>query len=216
MGNRNVRTPERFELSLGGFQIAAIVVGALVALGAVFFLGIHTGERLGLRRAEASRPSGLPELDAVAPAQKPVSPGELTYAAELPKAKPPAAPPPAPPKPAKPAEPAAVPTPPAASPTPPAAAATVPEPAPDAAKAPAGAGSWTVQIGASQNRAEAEELAKKLQRLGARIEEADIPGKGHYFRVRLGRFSDRATAEKYRSDVSRETGLAGNVIPPGG
>lgn len=207
MGNRNVRTPERFELSLGGFQIAAIVAGALVALGAVFFLGFHTGERLGLRRAEASRPSGLPELDAVAPAQKPVAPGELTYAAELPKAKPPAAPPPAPPKPPKPAEAAA---PPAAPPGPPPAAAAEPD-----AAAPAST-SWTVQIGASQNRTEAEELARKLQRLGARIEEADIPGKGHYYRVRLGRFPDRATAEKYRNDVSRETGLSGNVIPPGG
>ncbi len=208
MGNRNVRAAqgdgERFELSLGGLQIASIVVGALGVLAIVFFLGFHTGERLGARRAEAARPVTLAQLDAVAAAQKPVPAGEVTFAAELPKAKPPAAPPPAPPKPAKAPEPA-----PAAPPPAPPPASEAPPPA----AAPAG---WTIQLGASQSRPEAEELARRLQRLGARIEEADIPGKGHYFRVRVGRYADRATAERAKADVSRETGLSGNLIPPGG
>lgn len=216
MGNRNVRGQgERFELSLGGFQIASIVVGALAALGAVFFLGLHTGERLGLRRAEAARPVSLPELDAVAATQRPVPPGEVTFAAELPRAKPPGAPPPAPPKPPKPAA-AAVPTP-AAPPAPAAAAETRPAAeAPPRPPAPAAGSAWTIQLGASQNRAEAEELARRLQKLGSRIEEADIPGKGHYFRVRVGRYADRATAERAKGDVARETGLAGVLVPPGG
>jgi cell division septation protein DedD len=211
MGNRNARVGgERFELSLGGFQIAAIVVGSLVALGAVFFLGFHAGERLGLRRAEAARAPALRELDAVAAAQKPVPAGEVTFAAELPRAKPPAAPPPPPAKP-RPAEPAPTPPPPVPAPpaTPVAESAASPKPPP-------AGGSWSIQLGASQNRPEAEELAKKLQRLGARIEEADIAGKGHYFRVRVGRYADRPTAERARSDVARETGLSGNLIPPGG
>lgn len=209
MGNRNVRVEERFEVSLGGVQIAAIVVAALTSLVIVFFLGLHTGERLGARRAEASRPSGLPELEAVAPAQRPLAPGELTYAAELPRAKPPIAAPPAAPKP-RPAEP----------PPPSAAAEADTEPArPPPVATPAlaaPAGGWTVQLGSAQTRGEAEELARKLQRLGPRIEEADIPGRGHWFRVRLGRFPDRASAEKYKADVARETGLSGVLVPPGG
>jgi cell division septation protein DedD len=220
MGNRNVRVDaERFELSLGGLQIAAIVVGALGVLGLVFFLGFHAGERLGQRRAEAAHPVSLPELDAVTAAQKPLPANEVTFANDLPRAKPPAAPPPAPPKPAKPPEAAAAPP-----PAPPSAAdagnkpskppAVEPTAAP--AKPPAASASWCIQLGASQNRAEAEELARRLQRLGSRIEEVDIPGKGHYFRVRVGRYADRATAERARSDVSRETGLTGNLIPPGG
>jgi cell division septation protein DedD len=71
-----------------------------------------------------------------------------------------------------------------------------------------------VQLGASQRREEAEALAKKVQALGSRIEEADIPGKGHFFRVRVGRFETRADAEKYKADVVRETGIAGAVVPP--
>jgi cell division septation protein DedD len=71
-----------------------------------------------------------------------------------------------------------------------------------------------VQLGASQRREEAEALAHRVQGLGPRIEEADIPGKGHFFRVRVGRFESRADAERYRNDVTRETGISAAVIPP--
>lgn len=216
MSRGNVRVQERFELSLGGFQIAAIVVGALVALGAVFFLGLQAGQRIGARRAEAEHPASLVDLDAAAAPVQPPSGKGLTFPSALPKAKPP---PPPPPRPAQPAPATAEATPaPAQAPAAPAS----PEPAPPAAAAapstPAAAprSGWTVQLGASQRREEAEALARKIQGLGPRIEEADVPGKGHFFRVRAGRFDSKAAAEKYRSDVVRETGIAGVIVPPGG
>jgi cell division protein FtsN len=214
MGQGNVRSRERFEVSLGGFQIASIVVGALLALGVVFFLGLEVGQRVGTRRAEAARPATLGDLDAAATSAMPPAARDLTFPVQLPKAKPPPPPPPRTPEPATTAEPPA----PAPSPSP------SPPPAPAAANgAAAGGGSspavaarggWTVQLGASQRREEAEGLARKVQGLGPRIEEADIPGKGHFFRVRVGRFETRADAEMYRSDVIRETGITGVVIPP--
>ena len=73
-----------------------------------------------------------------------------------------------------------------------------------------------MQLGASQRREEAEGLARKVQGLGPRIEEADLAGKGHFFRVRVGRFESKGQAEKYRNDVARETGIAGMVVSPGG
>jgi DedD protein len=214
MGHGNLHVRERFEVSLGGFQIASIVVGALLALGVVFFLGLEVGQRVGTRRAEAARPATLGDLDAAATSARPPATRDLTFPAQLPKAKPPPPPPPRTPEPAATAEPPA----PAPSPSP------SPPPAPAAANgAAAGGGStpavaarggWTVQLGASQRREEAEALARKVQGLGPRIEEADIPGKGHFFRVRVGRFETRADAEKYRSDVIRETGITGAVVPP--
>ncbi len=205
MAHGNAKIRERFELSLGGVQIAGIVVGSLVALGLVFLLGFQVGRSVGERRADALAPAPLPELDAsgasgkTAPA---VAAGDITFAQELPRAKPPAAPPP---KPATPPPPAVT-SPPddssdAASP------AAPPQPTPEVEA------SWTVQLGAAQTRGEAEALAERVRGLGPRIEEADVPGKGHWFRVRTGRFDTRAAAEKYRNDVVRETGIAANVVP---
>ena len=68
--------------------------GALVLLGVVFVLGLEVGQRLGTRRAEATRPASLADLDG---RRRPASPRrgkDLTFPAELPRAKP--APPPPP------------------------------------------------------------------------------------------------------------------------
>jgi len=231
MRDGNARVKERFVLALDGMQIASVVVGALVALGAVFALGLSVGQRLGARRAEAVRPADLAALDAVpAPAQP--SPGkDITFAAELPKAKPPAVAPPSAVRPAAeaPTEVAAAPAAaadPAPQPTPSSPAAPAPAPAPAAvalakaaasaaAAAPGARGAFSVQLGASQRREEAEALAHKVQKLSPRIEEADIPGKGRFFRVRVGRFDSRGEAEKYRGDVVRETGIQALIVAAG-
>lgn len=194
-------------MSLGGIQIASIVVSAVAVLGVVFFLGLEVGQRVGTRRAEAARPASLGDLDAAAAA----SPGgkDLTFPAELPRAKPSTPPPPRTAQAAAPTEELAA-SPPSATPA--------PEPAESSHGAAAGTspsrGGWTVQLGASQRREEAEALARKVQGLGPRIEEADIAGKGHFFRVRVGRFETRAEAEKYRGDVVRETGITAVLVPP--
>lgn len=206
-GNTKVR--EQFELSLGGFQIAGIVVSALVALALVFFFGFQVGRSVGERRAEAVRPTGLPGLDAVATAKPTaVAPTDLTFAQELPKARPPTVPPPAP-------KPAALPPAPVpAAQAEPSSAAAQPD-ASSPSATPELQTSWAVQLGAAQTREEAHALADRVRGLGPRIEEADVPGKGHWFRVRAGRFDSRAAAEKYRNDVARETGIAAVVVPAG-
>jgi len=221
MGQGNVRVHERFEVSLGGVQIASVVVGALIALALVFVLGFQVGQRVGTRRAEAARPATLGDLDAASVTSTAPAGKGLTFSAELPRARP--APPPPRTPPAATAEPAAAPapaSPPPASPAPaaaqPAATPAAEASPPAAAPAPPSRGGWTVQLGASQRREEAEALAHRVQSLGPRIEEADVPGKGHFFRVRVGRFDSRAEAEKYRSDVVRETGIAGALVPPPG
>ncbi len=38
-----------------------------------------------------------------------------------------------------------------------------------------------------------------------------MQGKGRWYRVRVGSFETREAAERYRHDVSRETGVAGYV-----
>jgi DedD protein len=230
MRDGNARVKERFVLALDGLQIASIVVAALIVVGAVFALGLSVGQRLGSRRAEAVRPAELSALDSV-PAPARATPGkDITFAAELPRAKPPAVAPPSAVRPAQPgadaapeaptpASPAAAPpspttstaaaTAPSAPATPPASQKLAPPPATPARAA------FTVQLGASQRREEAEALARKVQSLGPRVEEADIPGKGRFYRVRVGRFETKAEAEKYRADVVRETGLPALTVAAG-
>jgi len=212
MREGNARVKERFLLALDGLQIASIVVGALFALGAVFALGLSVGQRLGVRRAEAVRPADLSALDAVPAPARPAPAKDITFAAELPRAKPPAVAPPSAVRPA--AEAPAEPTPAPAADPPPLAAQAAPGPAP-AAAASGPRGGFSVQLGASQRREEAEALAHKVQRLAPRIEEADIPGKGRFFRVRVGRFDSRGEAERYRGDVVRETGLEALIVAAG-
>ena len=73
------------------------------------------------------------------------------------------------------------------------------------------AGAFTIQIGATQERAEADRIAARYRSLRPRVEAADVQGKGRWYRVRVGSFDTREAAERYRRDVSRETGVAGYV-----
>jgi cell division protein FtsN len=224
-GNLRVRPREKFQLSLDGKQVASIVVGALVVLGVVFVLGLNVGKQLGARRGEGPRPGDLEALDhAAAPAAKPAKPEPLTFHDSLTKAKPAPPPPPEPPSgpaqaapPARPV-PAPVPAPQAAAPAPvpPAAEPAPAAPAPSAAEpaqAPAPLKPWTVQLAAAEDRAEAERIATRFASLNPRIEEAVVKGKGRFYRVRVGSFDTKEAAQRYLSDVARETGAKGIVAP---
>lgn len=204
--NARVRPREKFELSLDGPQVASIVVGALVILGVVFVLGLNVGRQIAVRRAEAARAGDLEALDRPPAPAAPVKDESLTFHDRLTRETP-APPPPKPaatsaPVPATPA-PVAAPTP---TPAPPPAAPPDPEPAPPSKP-------WTVQLAAAQDRGEAERIAGKLGHLNPRIEEADVPGKGRFYRVRVGGFDSREDAERYLRDVARETGAKGFVTP---
>ncbi len=211
------RLKERFTLSLDGRQVASIVVGSLVVLAAVFVLGFQVGRQIGMREArpEVAPADPLAALDAPSPrpdAGEP--PPRLSYHEALTRPAEPPRPPPPSPKPAP--APAAQP-----SPAPPAAAAPAAQaPAPVEASAPARsapaasappAGAFAIQVGASQDRAEADRIAAKFRGHGPRVVEATVPGKGRWYRVKVGAFETRDEAERFLRDLNRETGAKGFV-----
>jgi len=210
-------------------EVVGLVVGSLVVLGVVFYLGVSVGKGLAQQPAEPNRP--LEDLDRQAEESLKV---ELTFAEKLtetppakaPEARPAAAPPkepkaevpaparqPAPepeaePEPAvaKPAEVAAVTPPPAPEPRP-----NPPAPPAEANAAPR----FTVQLASFPSRAEAEAFAERLRASGlsARIVAAEIPEKGTYYRVRVGSFPGRDEANRYLDDWRREGRFDGIVMP---
>ncbi len=214
------RLKEKFTLSLDGRQVASVVVGSLVVLGAVFVLGFSVGRQIGLRQARPAVAAADPlaALDAPSPrsdAGEP--PPRLSYHEALTKDRP-AEPPRPPPAPVRPPAAAAGPEPqPAATPPSPATAtqapapprAVAPSPAPPAASPEPAA--FAIQVGASQDRAEAERIAEKFRAHRPRVVEAVVPGKGRWYRVKLGGFETKADAERYLRDLARETGAKGFV-----
>jgi len=235
----NARIKERYELSLDGAQVASVVVGSLVVLGAVFALGLNVGKQLGQRApARAENPLAALDRPALPPAEPrekeprlsfhdalTKGPAESAVVAEprpTPRPDPAspatgtalnALPPPAPtstptstststrpPPPRKPGKPAAAPT---ASPMAAAVAKASSLPA-------AAAGAFAVQVGATQSETEAQRLQKRHAGEGARIAVADVPGKGRWYRVKVGAFATRAEAEK-RLAALKAKGVQGFV-----
>ena len=96
---------------------------------------------------------------------------------------------------------------PAAPPAPPAAPQAPPVPA----AAPGRDGAFVVQVGSTTDRFEAERLALRFPGRGAKVTAADVPGKGRWYRVRIGSFKTREAAERYLRDLQRETGSTGFV-----
>lgn len=77
------------------------------------------------------------------------------------------------------------------------------------ATTPSASGAFAVQVAASQNRVEAEAQVARLKAKGYApyIVSATVPGKGTWYRVRLGSFSSREDASRYLDDFRRETRL---------
>jgi cell division septation protein DedD len=71
----------------------------------------------------------------------------------------------------------------------------------------AGGSAWTIQISASQEKTEADRLAGGLRDKGYApfVTEAQIIGKGTWYRVRVGQFANREAANRYLDDFKRET-----------
>lgn len=208
------RLKEKFTLSLDGRQVASVVVGSLVVLGAVFVLGFSVGRQIGLRQARPAAAPADPLAALDAPSPRPDAgepPPRLSYHEALTKDRP-AEPAPAPARPAAPPVAAAPAAPaPAQHPAPPSAPPAVAAPAPALPAARPGPAAFTIQVGASQDRAEADRLADRYRAHRPRVVEAVVPGKGRWYRVKLGAFETRADAERYLSDLARETGAKGFV-----
>jgi cell division septation protein DedD len=207
-GIEDVRGRDKVELSLDGRQIASIVVGALVLLGVVFVLGLNIGRQLAARQLESTRGDALAALDQPPPTAA-IPSDALTFHDRLTKDRaPPAEPPPAPPPPAPVAQAAPPPAPSAAAPAP----AAEPRAAASAEARPAARPAFSVQVVATPSRAEADRLVTRLKDYTPRVEEAEVPGKGKLYRVRVGAFASKPEAEKFLKGFTGKTGSKGLVV----
>ena len=70
-------------------------------------------------------------------------------------------------------------------------------------------GSWTLQLSAYQDKAEAGRFASDLRGKGYApyVVEAHVSGKGTWYRVRMGSFETKEKAAHYLADFKRETKL---------
>ncbi|ATB39057.1 translation initiation factor 2 [Cystobacter fuscus] len=70
-------------------------------------------------------------------------------------------------------------------------------------------GAFTLQLSAFQSRPEADRFAAKLRDRGYApfIVPAEVPGKGTWYRVRMGSFPSKDAASRYLTDFKRETQL---------
>lgn len=187
-----------------------------------------SGPQAAAARVEPRQPAPRAAAPEPSPAEEPAQLAPPARPAAAPRA---AAPPePAPPKPAaRPAPKAAPPEEDDEPPPGPAAVkvAVVPAPPPPAVIArpreddvhltppPAKLGTYTVQIGAAQEKREAQRLEQKARSAGLKpyVVEAHLGAKGTWFRVRVGAFENKDVANRYRQDVERELRLQAVVMP---
>jgi len=224
------RLQEKLEISLDGKQVAAMAVVALLLLGAVFTVGLVVGRNSAPPQPAPADLAALDEAHRAETAQAVPSrptPGKAEQHAAGPAK--PAAPPEEPPAPPERRETAqgrppfvhlaqatAVEAPRATAVVPaPRPAALVPAPPTVVAQPPRDAGNFTVQVGASQDRAEAQRLESKVRGAGLKpyVVEANLGAKGTWYRVRVGAFKDRAAADHFRKDVERELRSGAVVMP---
>jgi DedD protein len=220
------RMKEKYDLSLDSRQVVSLLVAGIVVLGAVFVLGVLVGKKLAGSQRTDRAPDLLSALDQKSAAlERARAAPALTFQEELTtdagaahaqplkavsEKKPEAA--------VKPAEAKAeaAKTPPekkADAPVKPAdagpiAARTAPAAAPaKASEGTAASGPFTLQLGASQNRDDAERMVSRLREKGYApyIISADVPGKGTFYRVRMGSFPTKEAASRYLEDFKRET-----------
>ena len=217
------RIKDKYELSLDNRQIVTFFVAAIVVVGTVFVLGVVVGKKLAGAPAHVNAPDLLTALDQRAAAMEQVktSPppeARLTFQDELTKKV--ADPPPkeAARAPEVPAETAKVASP--EQPPPPLEAAKQEQPREKLKKAIAAVekspressippAAFTLQLSASQAREEADRFAAKLRARGYQpyIVESDLKDRGRWYRVRMGKFSSKEAAAKFRDDFRRETRL---------
>jgi DedD protein len=207
------RLREKMEVSLEGKQVTALALSALVLLAGAFAVGLLLGRKLSAAApheaagdpasldAEARKEKTAPTPVAVAPSH-PAPPPAVEQAAVGEPPRPPAViPPPRPPTVVQPA---------------PQRPAQVAPPAPVAlAPRPRDLGLFTVQVGASQDRNEAQRIESKARAAGLKpyVIEANLGAKGTWYRVRVGAFKDKDAASQFRQDVERELRSPAVVMP---
>ena len=218
------RWRDRVEVSLDNKQVFFLFFGCAVVACLIFVLGVKVGKWLEARARDQAAPTrsdplaaleqGADEADEPAPkpaikpvekkpaekpiveAPKPEPPKPIAEAPKPPKVEPRPEPPKVEPKPEPPK---------AETPRPPVEA---PKPAVSAEKLAAASkpGHYTLQLSAFQDRAEADDFAKKLGPIGYKpnIVAADIPGRGVWYRVRVGDFASQKAALDAKSELERK------------
>jgi cell division septation protein DedD len=207
------RLREKIELTIDDRQVAALAVGALLLLAGMFAVGLLVGMQLARRSPQPVLAGDLAALDEQrAHAQRSAAPKAASVAEAQKPAPAPAEPPPAPARSEK-KEVAAPPT--TVSVAPSRTVAIAPEGPSAMPQPPADPGKFTVQLGASQDRTEAAQLAARASAAGlkAYVAEARLPGKGVWYRIRIGAFADKDLAERFRRDVERELRVPAVVMP---
>ncbi len=210
------RGREKRQLSLDDRQVAAFALCALLLLSGVFSIGVLVGRRTTSGPPPAAG-GDLAALDVEAKKTAPAA--QPKPAAPEGKAQPqPAV---AAPEKAEPVRAATVVSPPQRTPT------VFPPPPPErpvqaataqdlpAAPPARDAGAFTVQVGASRDRGEASRLVGRARGAGLRpyVVQATLGAKGTWYRVRVGAFHDKDSANRFRKDVERELRLAAVVMP---
>ena len=79
---------------------------------------------------------------------------------------------------------------------------------------PAVLGEYTVQIGASQDQVDAQRLEAKARGAGLKsyVVEVNLGERGTWYRIRVGAFSNRDAANRFRKDVERELRISAVVM----
>jgi len=190
------RLREKIQVTVDDRQVAALAVGALLLLAGMFALGLLVGIHMARRAPQPIAAGDLAALDQQrAEAQRRAAVKDPPESQPQPRvAKDVAAPP------------ATVTIAPAA----PAPEDRAPFPEP-----PVDPGKFTVQLGASQDSSDAAQLAARAGAVGlkAYVAEVRIPGKGTWYRVRVGSFPDKPSADRFRRDVERELRAPAAVMP---
>lgn len=195
---------DKIEVSLDGKQVFYLFFGAAVVACLVFVLGVMVGRRLesrahadAIEAAEAAASDPLAALDLLAAGD---GADDLSFPRELSREAPDVPPQPAPPPEEEDAEDKPEPAP-EEKPEP--AAEEKPEPAkpdeadePEAKKPESTEARWTLQLSSFQDEEEATTFYNELRGAGYEpfITRAEVPEKGTWFRVRLGRYPDYESA----------------------
>lgn len=187
------------------FWLSAVILGGLL-----FAAGVMVGRGLG--PSGAGGPADpLAQIDSRDRGPAPRADEGLTFQESL--SGPPSAPP-ARTKPksdAGPKEAAVVPTHPPKDPDPDPGPKRAAASGADAGGDPAPGQRYSLQVASFRERQQADDLVMRLRRSDlpdVRTVEGEVAGKGMYYRVRLGRFADKETAERFR----RSNDLQGLVI----
>jgi DedD protein len=219
------RLREKLEISLEDRQVWALGISALLLLAGVFVLGVLIGRRTAppaqqgsgeLAAMDAAPPAVAAPVKVVAEREK-ESPKQAERAVEATPEPEAVAEKPAQGRAASHAAPVIIPAPHPATVVPaPQRPVTVASVAPVVlTPPPRDLGEFTVQIGASQDRGDAQRLENKARGAGLKpyVVEVDLGAKGTWYRVRVGSFHDKDSAARYRKDVERELRGTAVVMP---